>query len=114
MEDWKDILGKALDSFKETDSEEVSVIESSSSDESISSKKEIVHVFIEKKGRNGKTATIIEGFSCDDDQLKDIAKRIKTRIGTGGSARGGEILLQGDWKDRAKELLKEMGFRVKG
>mgnify|MGYP003306807693 CR=1 FL=1 len=114
MEDWKDILGKALDSFKGTDSEEVSVIESSSSDESISSKKEIVHVFIEKKGRNGKTATIIEGFSCDDDQLKDIAKRIKTRIGTGGSARGGEILLQGDWKDRAKELLKEMGFKVKG
>ncbi len=57
--------------------------------------KEKLHVTVERKGRHGKTATIIDGFVCDDDTLQDIARKLKQKLGTGGSARGGEILLQG-------------------
>ncbi|MCM1319531.1 MAG: translation initiation factor [Muribaculaceae bacterium] len=73
-----------------------------------------VHVVVERKGRGGKTATIIEGFDCTPDQLKDIAARLKTKLGTGGSARGGEILIQGDCRNRVMDELRTQGFKVKG
>ena len=69
-------------------------------------------ISMERKGRKGKTATIIYGFECDDEELEEIARTLKTKIGTGGSARGGEILIQGEWRDRAAELLRELGFRL--
>ena len=58
-------------------------------------------------------ATIISGFECDDEEVKNIAKELKMKIGTGGSARGGEILLQGDWRDKVVEILKTQKFKVK-
>lgn len=63
-------------------------------------------LFIEKKGRGGKTATIITGFS-DDDDIEKIAARLKKQLGTGGSARGGEILIQGDRRADIAEILKD-------
>lgn len=75
---------------------------------------ETLHVVMERKGRGGKTATIIEGFECDDATLDDVARSLRRHIGTGGSARGGEILLQGDCRDKAASLLREMGYKVKG
>ena len=48
-----------------------------------------LHIAIEKKGRGGKTATIIEGFTCSEERLKSIASDMKNALGTGGSARGG-------------------------
>lgn len=68
----------------------------------------------ERKGRGGKQATIISGFECDDERLRDIASTLKQRLATGGSARGGEILVQGDRRADAAALLRSMGFKVKG
>ncbi len=79
-----------------------------------SKQKEALHVLIEKKGRGGKTATIIEGFEIPDDEIDEIARTLRKKLGTGGSARGGEILIQGDRKADAVRMLKEMGFKVKG
>lgn len=73
-----------------------------------------VHILIERKGRGGKTATIVEGFECSPEQLKSIAAKLKSKLGTGGSARGGEILIQGDCREKVKTELKAMGFKVKG
>ena len=73
-----------------------------------------LHVVIEKKGRGGKTATIIEGFEITDDEIDEIARTLRKKLGTGGSARGGEILIQGDRKVDAVRILKEMGFKTKG
>lgn len=73
-----------------------------------------LHVVVERKGRGGKTATIIEGFECDDEQIKHIAKELKSTLGTGGSARGGEILIQGDCRERVRDALRSMGFKLKG
>ena len=70
-----------------------------------------LHLIMERKGRAGKTATIIEGFTCTPAELKDIATRLKQRLGTGGSTRGSEILLQGDRRADLYDILKEMGFK---
>ena len=70
-------------------------------------------VSMERKGRAGKTATIVEGFSPDDD-IAAIASKLKTRLGTGGSARGCEILIQGDRRADVAAILRELGHKVKG
>lgn len=73
-----------------------------------------LHVLIDKKGRKGKTATIIDGFTCSDSQLEETAKTLKQRLGTGGSARGGEILIQGDHKNDVIAILQSLGYKTKG
>ncbi|HRN98997.1 MAG TPA: translation initiation factor [Flavobacterium sp.] len=63
--------------------------------------------------RNGKPSTIIEGYAGSDEDFKLLTKEIKTRLGVGGSFRGGEMLIQGDYRDKIMNLLKEKGFKVK-
>lgn len=72
-----------------------------------------LHIVVEKKGRGGKVATIVEGFECPDDEIDEIARDLRKRLGTGGSARGGEILIQGDRRDDVAAILREKGFKVK-
>ncbi len=73
-------------------------------------KKEKLNVSMEKKGRGGKTATIIYGFTSDDEEIASVAAVLKRRLGIGGSSRGGEILLQGDVREKVKPVLREMGY----
>lgn len=78
-----------------------------------SSSRRRLRMFYEKKGRAGKPATIIEGFDPDDDsEALEVARRLKQRLGCGGSARGGEILLQGDRREKAAALLREWKYTV--
>ncbi|WP_124641674.1 MULTISPECIES: translation initiation factor [Amniculibacterium] len=67
----------------------------------------------EKKGRNGKPVTLIEGFEGSDDELKKISKKIKTTLGIGGSEKDGIIVIQGDNRDKIMILLKDMGYKTK-
>ncbi len=67
---------------------------------------------IERKGRAGKTATIVSGFTISDDEIAGLARELKTRLGVGGSCRGGEILIQGEHRREITDLLKSKGFRV--
>ena len=75
--------------------------------------KGMLHVVVEKKGRGGKTATIIEGFDCPDEAIDEIAREMRRRLGTGGSARGGEILIQGDRRDDVLAFLRARGLKAK-
>jgi translation initiation factor 1 len=70
-------------------------------------------IIFERKGRGGKTATIISGFAVSDDQVSDIAARLKRKLGAGGSARGGEILIQGDRRNDVLRLLTDMGLKAR-
>lgn len=75
--------------------------------------KERLDIIVERKGRGGKTATIITGFTCDDAEVTEVAARLKQQLGTGGSARGGEILIQGE---RARDVLARlttMGYKAR-
>ena len=70
-------------------------------------------IVLEKKGRGGKQATIVTGFTCDDEALKQVASKLKRSLGVGGSARGGEILIQGDFRQRVLDELMSMGFKAR-
>ena len=110
--DWKDQLGALLSEGSLPQGEEPRTEERVESAPSV--QKEPLHVVVERKGRKGKTATIVEGFLCDDETLKETAAKLKQKLGTGGSARGGEILIQGDVAEKAKAILRSLGYKVKG
>lgn len=83
------------------------------SQETLIPEKQNLIVAIERKNRGGKTVTLVKGFVGSEDDLSDLAKKIKTKCGVGGSAKEGEIIIQGDFKVRVADLLKEWGYRVK-
>ncbi|MDE6652888.1 MAG: translation initiation factor [Muribaculaceae bacterium] len=66
-------------------------------------------VTLDKK-RAGKTATIISGFDADDPRAHELAALLKRKLATGGSSRGGEILVQGDRVDQVRVILREQGY----
>lgn len=70
-------------------------------------------IIFERKGRAGKTATIITGFTIADEDVNALAARLKKRLGTGGSARGGEILIQGDRRKEVLDFLVKEGFKAR-
>lgn len=76
-------------------------------------KSEPVKIWLEKKGRNGKPVCIIRGLPLGDDALGALAARLKRSCGTGGTAKDGEIIIQGDHRDAISSLLTRDGFRVK-
>ena len=67
----------------------------------------------EKKGRNGKPVTLIEGFEGGEEELKTVSKKIKTTLGIGGSEKDGIIVIQGDNRDKIMKILQEMGYKTK-
>ena len=67
----------------------------------------------EKKGRNGKPVTLIEGFEGTEEALKQISKKIKTTLGIGGSEKDGIIVIQGDNRDKIMKILQDMGYKTK-
>ncbi len=70
-------------------------------------------IFLDKSGRAGKQVTLISGFVGTEDDLKALTKLIKTKCGTGGSSREGEILIQGDVRDKVLEILIKVGYKTK-
>lgn len=64
----------------------------------------------DNKGRNGKVVTLVEGFVGNDKDLQALGKRLKVACGTGGSAKDGEIIIQGEVVARVAELLQQWGY----
>lgn len=70
-------------------------------------------VGIDRRNRGGKQVTLVSGFIGTDDDLKDLARTLKTRLGVGGGAKDGEITVQGDFRDKVVEILKGLGYNAK-
>ena len=73
-------------------------------------KQQKLRVSIEKKGRGGKTVTLVNGFIGSEDDRKELGKLLKTKCSVGGSVKDGEIIIQGEFKQRVIELLKAEGY----
>ena len=69
-----------------------------------------LRVSIEKNHRGGKTVTIVKNFVGSEDDIKELGRLLKTKCGVGGSVKDGEILVQGEFKEKVIEILKKEGY----
>ncbi len=73
-------------------------------------KEDQVRVWLDRKSRGGKEVTLVKGIKMPDSFLKEIAKKLKARCGVGGSVKNGEIIIQGNQRERVVDYLLEMGY----
>lgn len=114
--DWKDKLGAAFN----IDPEEVAqnaAQERAEADENesmeIEPKKQNLKIMLDKRNRNGKSVTLVVDYIGSESSLKELAKCLKRECGVGGSARAGEILIQGDFREKIYKILLAKGYRAK-
>ncbi|MET3875505.1 translation initiation factor [Chitinophaga sp. OAE865] len=72
---------------------------------------QILRVTLDKKQRAGKVVTLITGFIGKEEDIQKLGKELKTKCGTGGSVKDGEILIQGDYKDKVIKWLLDWGYK---
>lgn len=75
--------------------------------------RQALRVWLDRRQRAGKCVTIVRGFVGSRSDLEQLARMLKNRCGTGGSAKDGEIIIQGDRRDRVVELLLQAGYGCK-
>ena len=107
--DWKQRLGVVFSTnpdFQYQSEEQVAV-------ETLPPARQKLRVGIDRRARAGKQVTLVSGFVGSQDDLEALGRTLKTKCGVGGSAKDGEILIQGDHRDRIVALLSEMGYPAK-
>ena len=78
--------------------------------ETLAPERQKLRVTIERHHRGGKTVTLVRGFVGNDDDLEALGKMLKSKCGTGGSAKDGEIIIQGEMREKVVALLQQMGY----
>lgn len=104
--DWKERLGMVYSTNPDFQYETMQEPEV----ETLPKNQQRLRVNIERRNRGGKVVTLVTGFVGSDADLKELGKWLKTKCGVGGSAKDGEIIVQGDFKNRVVELLREEGY----
>lgn len=110
MSDWQSALQNFLN-----DNPDLPQGEETAAPTAVETKKPRLDIILDRKGRAGKTATIIAGFADDttDEEIGNLATLLKQKLGTGGSSRGGEILIQGDRRNDVARLLQAEGYKTR-
>ena len=121
MADWKSALsvlagmgsGNDAEDFETTTEATTNATKGGMSDTSMTSaqkRAQKLRLAMERAGRGGKTVTIVRGFTGSQEELEELCKTLKQKIGVGGSAKEGEIILQGDHRPKVAEFLKSLGY----
>ena len=109
MNDWKQRLGMVFSTnpdFEYTTTEEQEAT-------TLPPAQQNLRVWLDRKQRGGKTVTLVKGFVGTESDLTELGRMLKSRCGVGGSAKDGEIIIQGDHRDRVVDLLIAAGYRCK-
>ena len=107
-QDWKDLL-------KDKFADELSNLPEEPQPEAPAPRfrKQKLLVTIDRRRRAGKQVTLVAGFDGDEAELEELARKLKTKLGTGGSVKDGEIVIQGDVRDKVVAILGEMGHQAR-
>lgn len=107
--DWKSRLGMVYSTnpdFEYNHGEEAE-------EETLPAHQQKLIVSLDKRNRKGKAVTLVTGFTGSEDDLKELGKMLKTKCGVGGTVKDGEIMIQGDFRDKVMELLQGEGYKAK-
>jgi translation initiation factor 1 len=109
MNDWKERLGVVFSTNPDFEFDKEQDFE----EETLPPKQQNLRVQLDKKQRKGKRVTLVTGFTGSETDLKELAKILKTKCGVGGSAKNGEIIIQGDFRDKVMDILLSQGYKAK-
>jgi hypothetical protein len=111
MADWKDRLGVLYS----TNPDFEYTTEQIEEPDTLEPARQELHISLSKKQRGGKEVTLITGFVGREEDLAELGRLLRQRCGVGGSAKDGEILIQGDQRAKLRSLLPSLGYtRIKG
>lgn len=109
MNDWKDRLGVVFSTASDFEYEHQGHEEQST----LSPSQQNLRVWLDSKHRAGKSVTIVRGFMGSEADLKELGKLLKSRCGVGGSVKDGEVIIQGNHRDKVVDILTKSGYRCK-
>ena len=107
--DWKSRLGVVYSTNPDFQYQ----TESAAPEDTLPPQKQRLIVGIDRRNRGGKQVTLVSGFVGKADDLKELGRTLKTKLGVGGSAKDGEITIQGDFRDKVVSILQAMGYPAK-
>lgn len=108
--DWKSRLGVVFSTNPEFSYQNDNQQEET---ESIPTSKQNLIVAIDRRNRGGKQVTLVTGFVGRADDLEELGRKVKSKCGTGGSVKDGEIIIQGDFRERIVTYLLSLGYKAK-
>ena len=106
--DWKSRLGMVYSTNPDFHYEE----EQRGEQATLPPGKQKLYVTIDKRNRGGKVVTLVSRFVGSDEDLKQLGKLLKTKCGVGGSAKDGEIIIQGDLRQKVTDILQKEGYKT--
>lgn len=106
MSDWKERLNVVYSTNPDYKYE----TEDEQEQDTIAKEKQQLRISLDKRNRKGKAVTLITGFIGTSDDLEALGKLLKVKCGVGGSAKDGEIIIQGDFRNKVLELLLKEGY----
>ena len=104
--DWKERLGVTYS----TNPDYQYHLQDEMVEEIIPKEKQALRIALDKRNRGGKTVTLITGFRGTNDELTALGKMLKVKCGVGGSAKDGEIMIQGDFRQKVLDILSKEGY----